>query len=196
MRRVAGEKRRVVPASWKPELFVLDVDGVMQTGQFLYSKQGKQYKVFGADDHDALVLLQPFIEVRFVTGDRRGLPISRKRIVEDMKMRLDLVSTFKRVEWVRGVCDPRDAIYMGDGILDAYVFGQVGYGICPANGSYLARECADYVTQAGGGNRAVAEACLHLLDRFFTPFDPAQPPDQFVAAARPRSGRRHSTTKA
>jgi 3-deoxy-D-manno-octulosonate 8-phosphate phosphatase (KDO 8-P phosphatase) len=52
------------------------------------------------------------------------------------------------------------------------VFAAVGYAICPSDGFYLSRERADFVTHAPGGNRAVAEACMHILEKFFTPFDP------------------------
>ena len=37
---------------------VIDVDGVMTTGQFLYSSKGKTYKVFGAHDADGLKLIR------------------------------------------------------------------------------------------------------------------------------------------
>ena len=37
--------------------FVLDVDGVLTTGQFLYSVNGKIYKVFGPHDSDGLKML-------------------------------------------------------------------------------------------------------------------------------------------
>ena len=43
-----------------PKIFILDVDGVMTTGQFFYSTEGKVYKVFGPDDNNALSLLQPY----------------------------------------------------------------------------------------------------------------------------------------
>ena len=42
----------------KPKFFVLDVDGVMTTGHFFYTKSGKVMKMFGPDDHDALLLLK------------------------------------------------------------------------------------------------------------------------------------------
>ena len=42
----------------KPKVFILDVDGVMTTGQILYSENGKTMKVFGPDDHDGLSLLK------------------------------------------------------------------------------------------------------------------------------------------
>ena len=37
--------------------FVIDVDGVMTDGQFYYTAEGKVMKVFGPNDHDALLLL-------------------------------------------------------------------------------------------------------------------------------------------
>ena len=72
---------------FKPKVFILDVDGVMTNGQFLYSKEGKEMKVFGPDDNDALCLLKPYLEIRFVTGDKKGFKISKKRINDDMKFK-------------------------------------------------------------------------------------------------------------
>ena len=80
------------------KVFILDVDGVMTTGQFLYSKDGKVMKVFGPDDNDALNMLKPHIEIRFITADKNGLPISHKRIKEDMNFQLDLVGTIERAK--------------------------------------------------------------------------------------------------
>jgi len=79
-------------------------------------------KVFGPDDNDGLSLLQPYLQIRFVTGDRKGFSISHKRIVDDMEYPLDLVSTIKRVEWIAERYDLDEVIYMGDGIFDHYVF--------------------------------------------------------------------------
>lgn len=170
------------PKDWRPRTFVIDVDGVMTTGHFLYGVDGKTYKIFGPDDHDALLLLRPHLEIRFVTGDRKGFEITRKRIVDDMQFPLDLVSTIRRAAWLREHVTPADTIYMGDGIFDHYVFPLVGYSISPANGFYLARERAEFVTKADGGDRAVAEACLHILESFFTPFDPDRLPEKFAGS--------------
>jgi len=154
------------------KVLILDVDGVMTTGHFLYSEHGKIIKIFGPDDNDALRLLNPFIEIRFVTGDRKGFSISNKRIKEDMNFDLDLVSTINRIDWIKERYDPKDVIYMGDGIFDHYVMRDVGYSIAPKNADSLAKVMADYVTVRSGGDRAVAEACLHLLELFFKPYDP------------------------
>jgi 3-deoxy-D-manno-octulosonate 8-phosphate phosphatase (KDO 8-P phosphatase) len=160
----------------RPFCFILDVDGVMTTGHFLYSADGKVMKIFGPDDNDALSLLQQHLEIRFITGDKKGFPISKKRIVDDMRFPLDLVSTVRRFEWINERYLPKDVIYMGDGIFDHYVMREIGYSIAPANAHKLAKQHASFVTDHSGGDRAVAEACLHIMEKFFTPFDPAELP--------------------
>lgn len=158
-----------------PTTFILDVDGVMTDGTFYYTSEGKVMKKFGSDDHDALCLLKPHMQIAFVTGDHRGFEISRKRIVDDMKMPLELVSTTKRLDWIREKYDPTQTVYMGDGIFDHYVMRGVAYAIAPANADNNAKAAAHYVTQRVGGDRAVAEASLHLLARFFGGYDPEKP---------------------
>ena len=113
----------------QPLVFILDVDGVMTTGQFLYTADGKSMKVFGADDNDGLSLLKNHIEIRFVTGDKKGFPISKKRIVDDMGFELEIVSTIRRIDWIAERYPLESVIYMGDGIFDHYVMSKVGYQI-------------------------------------------------------------------
>jgi len=154
-----------------PKCFILDVDGVMTTGQFFYTENGKFIKCFGPDDNDGLSLLREYLDIRFITGDKRGFKISQKRIAEDMKFKLDLVSTIKRVEWISKNYALEDIIYMGDGIFDHLVMREVGYSIAPANADNNAKKQADYITERRGGDRAVAEACIHILEKFFPKFD-------------------------
>lgn len=156
--------------------FILDVDGVLNTGQFLYTADGKVMKIFGPDDNDGLSLVREFLNIRFVSGDKRGFAITKKRVCEDMGYPLDLVSTIRRIDWIADKFDPAETIYMGDGIFDHYVMRAVGYSIAPANSHPFALQAASHVTLAKGGERAVAEACLHLLEKFFTPFCPDQLP--------------------
>tara|TARA_B100000287_G_C20552248_1_gene748952 strand:- start:23 stop:265 length:243 start_codon:yes stop_codon:yes gene_type:complete len=77
---------------YKDLIFILDVDGVLTTGQFIYSNKGKVYKVFGPHDNDGLSLINKLISISFVTADKRGFEISKKRIVEDMGYNLELVT--------------------------------------------------------------------------------------------------------
>jgi 3-deoxy-D-manno-octulosonate 8-phosphate phosphatase (KDO 8-P phosphatase) len=151
----------------KPEMFVLDVDGVLTTGQFLYSKNGKEFKVFGPDDNDGLNLLKPLLKIHFVTQDKKGFSISKKRIVTDMKYPLDLVKTLDRLNWMEKKMPLNKIIYMGDSIFDHLIFSKVGYSIAPANADSSAKKNANFVTKRNSGERAVAEACLHILKKFF-----------------------------
>ncbi len=161
---------------FKPKVAIFDVDGVMTTGSFLYTTEGKFLKIFGPDDNDGLKLLEKYIEIIFVSGDKRGFEISKKRINKDMNFPIYLVSTFKRIEWIEERYDPKSVIYMGDGIFDHYVMKKVGYSISPANGDKFAKTAANYVTDRSGGDRAVAEACLHIMDKFFERYNPLVPP--------------------
>lgn len=155
----------------QPLVFILDVDGVMTDGAAYYTAEGKVMKRFGPDDHDALVLLRRFMDIRFVSGDARGFEITARRISADMGFPLDLVSTTRRRQWIEERHGLSDVVYMGDGIFDAVVMQAVGYAVAPANAWTGAKAAADFVTQANGGDRAVAEACIHLMEKFFDPLD-------------------------
>ena len=61
--------------------FICDVDGVMTNGQFFYSSKGKIMKIFGPHDSDGLKIIREFLKIIFVTADKRGFNISKKRIL-------------------------------------------------------------------------------------------------------------------
>ncbi len=88
------------------------------------------------------------MEIKFVSGDKRGFKISHKRIVEDTRFSLDLVSTIHRLDWIRENFDPTRVIYMGDVIFDCYVIRGVYYGIAPANADEFTKKSADHVTKS------------------------------------------------
>lgn len=159
------------PKRLAPTVLLLDVDGVFTDGKFVYTAEGKVSKTFGPDDNDALSLLKGKLRIEAVSGDKRGFAITRKRIEEDMGLPLSLVSTFERTKWIRDRFNPQEVIYMGDGLFDPLVFAVVGYSIAPANAFFKTKEKADFVTQAKGGEGAVAEACFHILETFFEPVD-------------------------
>lgn len=153
-----------------PKNFIIDVDGVLTDGKFYYSADGKVMKVFGPDDNDALHLIKDMLSIRMVSGDKRGCAITKRRI-HDMGFPLDLVSTFERVAWIQKNFNLAETIYMGDGIFDSLVFDAVLYAIAPANAFIETKKSADFVTRACGGEGAVAEACFHIMKKFFTPLD-------------------------
>jgi len=151
--------------------FILDVDGVLTTGQFLYTSEGKFAKVFGPHDNDGIKMLRKVIDVSAISADKRGFAISKKRVSDDMGLTLELVSEEERLSWLEKHFELSECIYMGDGIHDAVIFGKVAYSIAPASAFYIARDKAQFVTNAKAGEGAVAEACLHILEKFFDSTD-------------------------
>jgi 3-deoxy-D-manno-octulosonate 8-phosphate phosphatase (KDO 8-P phosphatase) len=147
---------------------ILDVDGVFTTGQFLYTEKGKFAKVFGPHDNDGIKLISKHMNIRVITADKRGFGITKKRIEDDMKLKLDLVSERDRLGWLEKKFDLKESVFMGDSMHDAEIFGKMGYSIAPASAFYLALEKADFVTTHRAGEGAVGEACLHLLKKFFS----------------------------
>lgn len=146
---------------------IFDVDGIFTTGQFLYTSDGKFAKVFGAHDNDGIKLIKRHLNVCTITADKRGFDITKKRIAEDMGLVLHLVSEENRLGWLKDNFDLENSVYMGDGIFDAEIFKHVAYSIAPGNAFYLAKNNANYTTESRSGEGAVAEACLHIIEKFF-----------------------------
>ena len=44
----------MIKKSTFPAVFILDVDGVMTTGQFINTADAKAMKIFGPDDNDSM----------------------------------------------------------------------------------------------------------------------------------------------
>ena len=152
----------------KKVLFLLDVDGVMNTGQFLYSKNGKEFKIFGPHDNDGLKLIKDKISIKFITADKRGFDITKKRIVDDMGFELDLVSEKDRFNYISKKYSFNNLIYMGDGYHDAKILRECEFGIAPKNARREAREAADFVTESNSGEGAVLDACLEVIKQYLS----------------------------
>ncbi len=151
----------------KPEVFILDVDGVLTTGTFFYDKNGKILKEFGPDDHDALNILKKYLSILFISADKKGFSISKKRIQKDMGYKLYYVSSQNRYDWIKKKFPKKKIIYMGDGVFDQYIVKKFFYSIAPSNSYFKTKKNSKFVTKSKSGERAVAEACEHILKKFF-----------------------------
>lgn len=146
---------------------VIDVDGVMTTGQFLYSSDGKTHKVFGPHDADGLKLVKEDANIIFITADKRGFDISKKRIT-DMGYPIELVTEQDRFAYVKEKFGFENTIYMGDGLFDVPIIKEAKFGIAPANARTEAKEAADFVTPSKAAEGAVCDACVEIKKRFFS----------------------------
>jgi 3-deoxy-D-manno-octulosonate 8-phosphate phosphatase KdsC-like HAD superfamily phosphatase/dTDP-glucose pyrophosphorylase/galactose mutarotase-like enzyme len=146
--------------------FVLDIDGVMTTGQFLYSQEGKAFKIFGPHDADGLKMLHDKMNIYFVTADKRGFEISKKRI-NDMGYPIDLVTEHDRHTYVKEKFGFENTVFMGDGIFDAKVIKDCKFGIAPQNARREAKDTANFVTDSNSAEGAVCDAAIEINRRFF-----------------------------
>ncbi len=151
----------------KPNYFLLDVDGVLNTGQFIYNSKGKFGKIFGADDNDALKILSNYIKIEFITSDKKGLKITKKRVVTGMGFKLNFVPNNKRLEWIKKNVKKNVSIYMGDGLFDWILMKNFCYTVSCKNSNEITRKYSHYITKNHSGERAVSEACYHILKKFF-----------------------------
>lgn len=144
--------------------FICDVDGCLNDGVIYWGDDGKKFKAFGNYDHDGLKLLKKHVDIKFITADKAGWHITKSRIVDHMKYELHLVNEDDRYRWVSGLGFEKIA-YMGDGIFDAPIIKEAALGIAPAQARVEAKLVADYVTPNNGGQGAVMDACMFILDK-------------------------------
>lgn len=149
-----------------PKTFIMDVDGVLSTGQFLYSDTGKRFKIFGPHDNDGIKLLKPFINIQFISADKRGFNISQARC-NDLGVELSYVTEEQRFNSIKEQFGFETTIYMGDGIHDAPLLKEVYFGIAPDNARPEACKAANFITQHAAGDGAVLDACLIIQELFF-----------------------------
>jgi len=149
---------------------ISDVDGCLTDGKFVYTAEGKVAKVYGPHDADGVKLLKGYnIEIVFISADKRGFPITKKRI-EDMKCPIYNVSEAERLEWIKNYINEKAdeygnkpySVFFGDGINDAKAAAVVDCFIAPANARIEAKNVADYVTPSVGGNGAFLDLALYV----------------------------------
>lgn len=147
-------------------IVISDVDGCLTDGRYIYTADGKVAKVFGPHDNDGVKLLKANnIDVVFISADKRGFPITKKR-VEDMKCSVFNVSESDRVEWVDNYVKANEyefSVFFGDGIGDVPVKDVVTYFACPANARKEAKEKADFITESIGGQGAFLDLAQWVL---------------------------------
>ena len=149
-----------------PKILIIDVDGVMTTGQFLYSEKGKQYKIFGPHGTDGLNIIKRYIKILFVSADTKGFKISVKRIQDDLGYKIKYIHHEKRYEFIKKF-GFENVIYIGDGYHDAKILKDVAFGIAPKNARIEARKAAKYITPSNSGEGAILDAAIIINKKFF-----------------------------
>ena len=149
-------------------IVISDVDGCLTDGKFVYTVDGKVAKVFGPHDADGVKLLKKNgIDVRFISADKRGFEITKKRIT-DMKCELDYVSEQERGAYLKSYVDSDyDAVvFFGDGLGDlaSVQANPSAYFIAPKNARWQVKNAAKYITPNIGSEGAFLDLAEYIVN--------------------------------
>jgi 3-deoxy-D-manno-octulosonate 8-phosphate phosphatase (KDO 8-P phosphatase) len=168
--RQRAEARAQSPLRSKAEkvrLLLLDVDGVLTDGCIIYHQDGSESKSFHTQDGFGLRLLK---EAGFSLGlitartsavvERRAKELHFDHLIMGCSNKLQ---AYQEILSQTGL-HPEELAYMGDDWLDLPVLLHVGCSFAPANATYEVQQRVDYVTEGRGGQGAVREVCMLLLE--------------------------------
>ena len=144
------------------KLLLLDVDGVLTDGTFIYSHDGQESKSFHTQDGLGLRLLREAgVKIGIITARksaavaRRGEELKVDFLCQGARNKLD---AYKEIIKSSGL-KPFEISYMGDDWLDLVILKRVGLSAAPANAVEEIIELVNYTTELPGGHGAVREIC-------------------------------------
>lgn len=145
---------------------ILDVDGVLTSGDIVYSAAGQEIKSFHVRDGSAIKVWQK-------AGKQIGLLSGRASVVTSLRAKdlgiVDVVQGnaqkmpgFQELmqQWK---VEAEAVAYVGDDQADVPIMKQVGLAVAPADACMEARDAACLVTRQGGGQGAVRETIEWIL---------------------------------
>ena len=148
------------------KILLLDVDGVLTTGDVIYTDSGEQVKHFNVKDGLGIrMLMKAGIQVGIITGRKAGALHHRCRnlgltmVYDGVR---DKVKVLETIVAETGI-DAADIAYIGDDLPDLAIMRKVGTAIAVADAHDMIHDTAHIATRAKGGNGAVREICESIL---------------------------------
>jgi 3-deoxy-D-manno-octulosonate 8-phosphate phosphatase (KDO 8-P phosphatase) len=149
------------------KLIVLDVDGVLTSGDIILGGEHSDTKHFHVQDGFGVTLAKQ-------TGIKFGILTGRtsdavKRRVEELKIDFYECGHFYKQNALKDMISnagltAEQVLYMGDDVLDLVCKPHVGVFVAPANATTRVQQEADWITQRKGGDTAVREMIDTLLN--------------------------------
>ena len=161
----------------KIKAIFLDCDGVLTTGSYFYSAEGKAFKEFSSMDGKGFALAKARgIHILVITEepDEKGFSISKKRCEDQGIELIRAKNPQDKLEIARDYAKEhnfslKECVFIADDVGDWYLFKEIGIPIAVQNAFYLlkkyARKNGGYITKRAGGKGAVREAIDWVLIR-------------------------------
>jgi 3-deoxy-D-manno-octulosonate 8-phosphate phosphatase (KDO 8-P phosphatase) len=147
-------------------LMLLDVDGVLTSGQVIYSDTGQETKVFDVRDGLGIrMLTEAGLIVGIVTGRRSMALIHRCKNLGINLLKdgiRDKAAALEDILKETGVPASATA-FVGDDLPDLPIMHRVGVPIAVGDAHDLVKQAAIMTTRAKGGCGAVREICERIL---------------------------------
>jgi 3-deoxy-D-manno-octulosonate 8-phosphate phosphatase (KDO 8-P phosphatase) len=147
-------------------LILLDVDGVLTTGQVIYNDDGQETKVFHVRDGLGIrLLIEAGLQVGIVTGRRSMALVHRCRNLGIHLLRdgiRDKAAALENILHETGVA-AAEVAFVGDDLPDLPAMRRVGVPIAVGDAHDLVKQAAVLTTLAKGGCGAVREISERIL---------------------------------
>ena len=148
------------------KMILMDVDGVLTSGEIIYTAAGDEIKVFNIHDGMGITLARMAgLKTGIITG--RMSEMVRRR-AEELKFdavvqgQVHKLAAYEDIREQFHLLDEAIA-YIGDDLVDLCILKRVGFSVAVANARETVKETCDYVTEAAGGRGAVREVIDLIL---------------------------------
>ncbi len=150
----------------KIKMIALDVDGVLTTGEIIYTSNGEEIKVFNVKDGLGLALAsQNEFVTALITGrespmvERRGKELKISEIYQNSKDKVKALEELANKYQLKfdEIC------YMGDDLPDLPALKRVGLSCCPSDAVLEVRENCSWISSHEGGRGAARELTDFLM---------------------------------
>ncbi|BBO79534.1 haloacid dehalogenase [Desulfosarcina ovata subsp. sediminis] len=148
------------------DLLLMDVDGVMTTGQVIYDDAGQETKVFHVRDGLGIrMLMEAGLTVGIVTGRRSMALVHRCRNLGIQLLKdgiHDKAAALAEILAETGVPAEKTA-FVGDDLPDLPILLRVGVPIAVADAHDLIKQTVVWTTRSAGGCGAIREISERIL---------------------------------
>ena len=148
------------------KLLVLDVDGVLTSGQIIFGRDGELMKKFHAQDGLGITVAQKAgLKIAIITGREsqmvklRSAELSIGDVYQGIMSKTEALGELL----AKYQLDLEQVAYVGDDLNDLPVMTRVGLPCAVANAALEVKSHAQLVTKNSGGNGAVREVVEYIL---------------------------------
>lgn len=148
------------------KLLALDVDGILTDGKIIIDSEGREIKVFSAQDGMGIkAAIEAGIIIAFITSRNskavqiRASELGVNEIYLGNNKKIDAIFELARKYGI----STGEICYMGDDLIDLQALTNVGWGVTVPQAPDELRNHADYITRKSCGDGAVREVIELIL---------------------------------